>query len=150
MVGLRHRDPRNVAARPRETLHQSFLDRIAGADEHDRDRPGCFLHRLGRLGTTDNNDIEIESHHFRGCVAQSFGLPFPPSPFDDDGATLDITQLPQPLAQDLRASARVPRKKDPDSRHAGRLLCFGGECNHRDPGAGDANKHASIDHDAEE
>ena len=37
MVGLRQGDPGDVAARPRETFHQSFLDRIAGADEYDRD-----------------------------------------------------------------------------------------------------------------
>ena len=110
---------------------KSFLDRIAGAAEYDRDRPGRFLHGLGRLGTTDDDDIEIESHHFRDCVAQPFGLAFPPSPFDDGGATLDIAQLPQPLAQDLRRQVRplVPHlpKKDTDSRQAGRLLCLGGE-----------------------
>ena len=127
VVGLRHGDSCDVAARPRETLHQSFLDRVAGSEEYDWDRPGRFLHDLGRFGPTDDNDIEIESHHFRDRVAQQFGLPFPSSPFDDDGATLDIAELPQPLAQNLRANARVPRKKDTDSRQARRLLCFGGE-----------------------
>ena len=59
--------------------HQSFLDRIARTAEHDRDRPGRLFHGLGRVGTTDDNDIEIEWHHFCDRVAQPFGLPFPPS-----------------------------------------------------------------------
>ena len=73
--------------------------------------------------------------------AQPFGLSFPPSPFDDGGATLDVAQFLQPLAQDLRAkvrraSAGASRKKETDSRHAGCLLCIGGErCSKKCPDA---------------
>jgi len=131
----------------RAKLSTNPSDRIAGAAEHDRDRPGRFLHGLGRLGTTDDDDVEIEAHQFRDCFGQSFRLSFPPSPFDDDAATLDIAQFLQPLAQDLRASTCVPREQDTNSRQAGRLLCLGGEYGHRDPGTGRANEQASIDHD---
>ncbi len=89
----------------------------------------------------------LESHHFRNGVVQPFGLPFPPSPFDDGSATLDIAQLPQPLAQDLRASARIPTKKYADSRQAGCLLRHGGEGSHRNSPASRANECASINHD---
>ena len=127
MIGLRYGDPRDVAARPRETLHQPFLHRIAGAAEHDRDRSGRFLQGLGSLGTTDDDDVEIEAHQFRDCFGQSFRLSFPPSPFDDSGATIDIAQFPQALAQGLRASARVQRGQDTNSRQSRRLLCLSGE-----------------------
>ena len=146
MVGLRYRDSRDVATRPRETLYQPFLDRIARPDEHDRDRPGRFLHGLGRLGATDDNDIQIESHQFLNRVTQPFGPPFPPSPFDDGGATLDITQLPQTLEQDLLASARLPRKKDTDSRQTGRLLCRSGEWHREEATSNAADERAPIHH----
>ena len=101
------------------------------------------------FGTGHDDNIGIEPHHFRGRVAQPFRLAFPRSLFDDGGATLDIAQLAQPLAQDLRTPARAPRIQDPDPRQAARLLCLGSEGSHRDPCTGRANEVASIDHDVD-
>jgi hypothetical protein len=47
-----------------------------------------------------------------------------------------MTSVPAPVFQ---------REEDAYSRQTGRLLCLGGERGHRDPGAGRANEHASID-----
>jgi len=58
--------------------------------------------------------------------------------------SFDIAQLPQPLAQAFRAGAGVPRKKDTDSRQAGRLLCFGGERHREEATHNAADERAPI------
>jgi hypothetical protein len=101
--------------------------------------------------SADDDDIGLESHQFRDRFAKPFGLSFPRSPFDDGGATLDIAQFLQPLAQDLlakvrRAGAGNPRNKDTDSSQAGRLLCLGGERHREEPTRSAADERTPIHH----
>src|SRR5262249_6927945 len=93
-------DPRDVAARPVQTVNETSFDRVAADAENDRDRRGRGPGRRHRSRPAGGEDYGyIPSSQLGRQRQQPIGLVFRPAIFDHDVAALDETHFAQPFAE---------------------------------------------------
>jgi hypothetical protein len=91
-----------IAARPRKAGDEPVLNRIASASEDNWDGPGRLLGGQGLGCARGQDDINLERNQFGRESRQPLVLSLDISVFNQEVATLDVTEVTQPLAESLR------------------------------------------------
>jgi hypothetical protein len=102
VLGLIHQ-ARGIAARARETRHQSCAHRVAGTEEYNRDRCRGFLRRHGgRCARATEDNVHLEIDQFSSEGGETRWIAVRPSVLKADGPTLDIAVIEKSLAENLK------------------------------------------------
>src|SRR5439155_17916234 len=92
--------PRDVPTRPRQTRYESGLDRIhADLGHDDRDRACRFHGRKRRWLTRCHDDIDWQTHEFRGKEGKLFCIAACVPVLDSDVLPVDIAAVTQTLLE---------------------------------------------------
>ncbi len=128
-------DPRHVAAWPGEAGDQPVRDRVAAADENDRDRRGCVFRRACGNGAADCYDrVDLTTDEIAGQLGQPIVTTLRPAVFDRDILSLDITGFAQPLVERGRIRCKLAGRgaaEETDHRHRLLLRADGAWRRHR-------------------
>jgi hypothetical protein len=128
-VGLQHRQPGDVSARPRQARHVPDADRVGVGGEHDRDRLGGLSGSLHLGGRRREDDVDIHAGQLDRAFEQQVDA-FRPPKRDDDGLAPDITEVAQARLQRLdpvRPSKSGTEAQEADASELRRLLRPRGE-----------------------
>src|SRR5262245_32491724 len=137
--------------RPRETGHESGLNRIRPNPCHDdRDGAGRLLGSKGRWRTTArHDDVNVQTHQLSREVGEPVELPFRIAALHDEMLTLDVAKVAQTLLEGLAIwiGARATRTEHTDPVHFRRLLGVGGERGREDAeGEGEHEPNGATPH----
>jgi hypothetical protein len=113
---------RDIAARLRQAGDEPARHRIGNKSEENGEGPGRLLRGQGGGCGCGHDDMNLERNQFGRKSGEPLELPLGISVFDYEVATLDVTEVTQPLAEGLlevrdRVGRQVAYSKD-----LGRLL----------------------------
>src|SRR5262249_29906980 len=118
-------DPRQIAARPRETRDKAKPDWVFADDEDSGDCRGCCLGRERHCWASGRDDhCDLSVNQFGRQLRQSVDLILGPAVFDGRVLALDVADLLYALAElahAVRQPVRRPAVEKSDHRHR-RLL----------------------------
>src|SRR5262249_24587814 len=105
-VGRLVRQTGDIAAGARQTRNEAGAHRIPRRREDDWNGCGRLLCRQYRWGPRRDDDIDLEPDELRCDLGKALGAPLSPAILDRDVATLDPTDLAQPLHESGNPWAR--------------------------------------------
>jgi hypothetical protein len=116
-----HGDSGHIGLGPVQFLDQTERNRIAGADENDRNRRGTRRCRKSGLGSPDGGDDgDLSLNKLQSQLWQPIVLKLGPPKLDRQVLSLDKTRLIQAAGEGLRDVLRLtgrPRAQIADRRH---------------------------------
>src|SRR5207245_11034418 len=96
------------------------------ARPYNLDSLGHFLGGQQSRPRTDNDEVQVKLHQFRGESRIAFGLAVSPPVLDSDVSPIDIAEVPEPLSEcgDVRLIRGLwfRGNHDADAGHVPRLL----------------------------
>jgi hypothetical protein len=90
--------------RARKTGDQPGLYRIAAVSHHDRNRVGRFFDSMSRIGSSGDNQIDLQIDKLTSESRESIGIGLAAANFHDHVFSLDIAQLSHASAKCINKS----------------------------------------------
>src|SRR5262245_46204270 len=108
----------------RQTLDHAGANRIACADEDDRDGPRRFFEIENSLRTRGKERVHVELDQFLCKFGGTFLVTLRVSYLDENILSVDITEISHRLKKGLQSGVRRrARSQNPDPGNISSLLC---------------------------
>src|SRR5262245_41395599 len=123
---LEHREPGDVAARPREARNKALPGRIGDARQDDRNGTGLLAQNRHRAATPDQDRVRLQLDELRRLRSQPVHVVAPEAFLDAEVRAFGPAQLAQLLSEcrDARQDVRIVVEPSHQHAHAPRPLAL--------------------------